>query len=67
MGEAGAEAIMPLTRGADGSLGVRAHGSARPVHITMNISTPDVDSFRRSQGQVAAQLSRAVARGQRNS
>lgn len=25
-GEAGPEAIMPLTRGADGNLGVRAHG-----------------------------------------
>ncbi|EGD6552648.1 phage tail tape measure protein, partial [Escherichia coli] len=27
MGEAGPEAIMPLTRAADGSLGVRAVGS----------------------------------------
>lgn len=67
MGEAGAEAILPLTRGADGSLGVRAQGGGRPVIVTMNITTPDVDGFRRSQGQVAAQLNRAVARGQRNS
>ena len=31
MGEAGPEAIMPLTRGADGKLGVRASGGGQPV------------------------------------
>jgi len=69
MGEAGPEAIMPLTRGPDGRLGVRAQGGggAGGVNITMNISTPDAQSFRRSQGQVAAQVSRALARGNRNS
>lgn len=65
MGEAGPEAIMPLTRGADGSLGVRAQGGA-PVNVTMNISTPDAAGFERSRGQIAARLSRAIARGQRN-
>lgn len=65
MGEAGPEAIMPLRRGPDGNLGVMAQGGAG-VHVTMNISTPDADSFRRSQSQVAAGLSRAIARGQRN-
>ncbi|MDO6455446.1 phage tail tape measure protein [Celeribacter halophilus] len=66
MGEAGAEAIMPLTRGADGKLGVQAQGGSRPVNITMNITTPDVQGFQRSQSQVAAQLSRALGRGSRN-
>lgn len=67
MGEAGPEAIMPLTRGADGRLGVAASGGGgRPVNITMNISTPDAEGFRRSQTQIAAQLNRAMARGQRN-
>ena len=32
MGEAGPEAIMPLSRGADGSLGVRTQGGGRPVY-----------------------------------
>jgi hypothetical protein len=32
----------------------------------MNISTPDVQGFQRSQTQVAAQVGRALARGQRN-
>ncbi|MEM5468557.1 phage tail tape measure protein [Celeribacter marinus] len=66
MGEAGPEAIMPLARGANGKLGVQASGGGRSVHVTMNITTPDVQGFQRSQSQIAAQLSRAVGRGQRN-
>lgn len=66
MGEAGPEAIMPLTRGADGKLGVRAEGGGRPVTVVMNISTPDAKSFQRSQSQIAAQMTRALGRGQRN-
>ena len=66
MGEAGPEAIMPLARGADGRLGVQSEGGGRPVNVVMNITTPDVQSFTRSQSQIAAQLSRALARGQRN-
>ena len=66
MGEAGPEAIMPLARGADGRLGVQAAGGGRPVTVVMNISTPDVGGFQRSQSQIAAQASRALSRGQRN-
>jgi len=65
MGEAGPEAIMPLTRGADGSLGVRAQASSG-VTVNMNISTPDVQSFARSRSQIAAGISRAIQRGQKN-
>jgi lambda family phage tail tape measure protein len=63
MGEAGPEAIMPLARGADGKLGIRGGGA---VNVTVNISTPDVQGFQQSQSQIAAMLSRAVARGHRN-
>lgn len=66
MGEAGPEAIMPLARGADGRLGVQAAGGGRAVSVVMNISTPDAAGFARSQSQIAAQLSRALARGDRN-
>ena len=65
-GEAGPEAILPLARGADGRLGVRTQGTGGGVTITMNISTPDAEGFRRSESQIAAMLSRAVSRGQRN-
>lgn len=66
MGEAGPEAIMPLARGADGKLGVRTSGGGGAVNVVMNITTPDVQGFRRSQGQIAAQMSRALGRGNRN-
>lgn len=65
MGEAGPEAIMPLARGTDGKLGVRGSGGSSPT-IVMNITTPDVQGFARSQNQIAAQMSRALGRGNRN-
>lgn len=65
MGEAGPEAIMPLSRGPDGRLGVRAQSGGN-VSVVMNVTTPDVEGFRRSQGQIAAQLGRAIGRGARN-
>jgi len=65
MGEAGPEAILPLTRGRDGKLGVRSSGGGAAT-VVMNISTPDVQGFQRSQSQIAAQMSRALGRGARN-
>nr|WP_299818580.1 phage tail tape measure protein [uncultured Jannaschia sp.] len=66
MGEAGPEAVMPLTRGTDGRLGVQASGSAAPISVQMHISTPDAQSFRRSRTQIAAEMSRALSHGARN-
>jgi phage-related minor tail protein len=66
MGEAGPEAILPLARGADGRLGVRAGGGGGAPNITINIQTPDVAGFERSQTQIAAQMGRLLARGNRN-
>lgn len=64
MGEAGPEAIMPLTRGPDGRLGVTGGGGGQTVNVTIN--TPDAASFNRSRTQIAATLARAVDRGRRN-
>lgn len=64
-GEAGAEAILPLARGSDGRLGVKAQGQGG-VSITFNVTTPDAESFRRSESQIAAMLNRTVNRGSRN-
>lgn len=65
MGEAGAEAILPLQRSADGRLGVASTGGGQPVSIVFNVSTPDAQSFRKSEAQLSGMLARAVARGSR--
>ncbi|OJF95900.1 phage tail tape measure protein, partial [Pararhizobium antarcticum] len=60
MGEAGSEAILPLKRGPDGSLGVAGAGGATTV--VFNVTATDAQSFRKSEGQIAAMLTRTVAR-----
>ncbi|MEB2847141.1 phage tail tape measure protein [Rhizobiales bacterium RZME27] len=65
MGEAGAEAILPLRRGPDGSLGVAAGGGGQAAQIVFNVTATDAASFRKSEGQISAMLARSVARGQR--
>jgi phage-related minor tail protein len=63
-GEAGPEAILPLTRGPDGRLGVACQsGGVTTIHV--QIATPDPDSFRRSENYITGQIARAVSRGQR--
>jgi lambda family phage tail tape measure protein len=64
MGEAGAEAVLPLSRGSDGKLGVRSD-AAPPLVVNFQITSPDADSFRKSEAQVTAMLARAVGRGRR--
>lgn len=64
-GEAGPEAIMPLRRGPDGRLGVAGAGGGGNS-VTIQIATPDPDSFRRSESYITGQIARAVARGQRS-
>ena len=64
-GEAGPEAIVPLTRGPDGRLGVAMSGAGQPTNVTVHIAAADAQSFRRSEAYVTGQIARAVARGQR--
>ncbi|MGR3485921.1 MAG: phage tail tape measure protein [Paracoccaceae bacterium] len=63
-GEAGPEAILPLARDAQGRLGVAGGGGA--TNVTINVTTPDAGSFRRSSSQIAAEMGRALSRGRRN-
>ncbi|MCJ8507591.1 phage tail tape measure protein [Rhizobium lemnae] len=67
MGEAGAEAILPLKRGADGALGVATSGGSGGAsgQIVFNVTATDAASFKRSEGQITAMLARSVARGRR--
>lgn len=61
VGEQGPELFLPRGGGTvlpDGSGG-------RAVSVVVNVTTPDADSFRRSRGQVAAALGRALAIGNR--
>lgn len=64
-GEAGPEAIVPLSRGPDGRLGVAAAQGSGAGQVTINIATPDPSSFRASEVYLTGQIARAVARGQR--
>lgn len=66
MGEAGAEAILPLKRGADGTLGVASSAGGGSSQIVFNVTATDAESFRKSEGQLAAMLARTVRRGHRN-
>jgi hypothetical protein len=45
---------------------VQSAGGGRAVTVVMNITTPDVQGFQRSQTQIAAQAQRMLARGQKN-
>jgi phage-related minor tail protein len=66
LGEAGPEAIVPLARGADGRLGIASTGGdRRSTAVTLNVTTPDAPSFRRSEAQLTSMLARAGGRGRR--
>jgi phage-related minor tail protein len=64
-GERGPEAILPLSRGSNGRLGVALSGGMPAPSVTVQIATPDAESFRRSEAYITGQIARAVARGQR--
>lgn len=66
VGERGAEVVagpatvVPWAK----AVGAAAQPSTQVIHF--NVTTPDAPSFARSEAQMAALVSRAVARGQRN-
>ena len=64
VGEQGPELFVPQSAGAIVPNGAGI-GAARP-QIVMNVQARDAASFLKSETQIAAMLSRALARGQRN-
>ena len=61
MGEAGAEAIMPLRRGADGKLGVEANGGAASnVVVNVDASGTQVQGNNNQAKQLGSAISAAV-------
>lgn len=65
-GEAGPEAILPLSRGSDGRLGVASNAS-QPITISMKVQASDARSFVGAEAELSAMLLRAVRRGTRAS
>jgi len=63
VGERGPELFTPAGNGAIAPNAALAPG--RPS-VTVNITTPDAQSFFRSKAQVAAMLAKAVGQGQKN-
>jgi len=63
VGEQGPELFTPAGNG--GITSNAALAGARPS-VTVNITTPDAQSFLKSKSQVAAMLAKAVGQGQRN-
>jgi tape measure domain-containing protein len=59
MGEAGPEAILPLKRGADGSLGVMASGGGGDVNVVVNVDAKGSSVEGDEQG--ANQLGRVIS------
>jgi phage-related minor tail protein len=64
-GEAGPEAIIPLSRGSDGRLGIA--GAQPSVTVNFNVTASDARSFAASEAELSAMLLRAVKRGTRAS
>jgi hypothetical protein len=62
MGEAGPEAIMPLSRGSDGKLGVvAANGNSAPKITINNYSGQEASASTDNMGNIIVEIGRAIA------
>lgn len=51
---------------ASDGFGAVGPGAFPPAPVTLNVTTPNAASFRRSEGQIAAMLARTASRGRRS-
>lgn len=58
LGENGPEAIMPLSRDADGRLGLR--GAHSQTHVNIHIETANLEGFRKSKGQLMSMTKKMI-------
>ena len=60
-GENGPEGLFPLSRGANGKLGLASGGSGgSTTNVYMTVNTPDAGSFRASDRQIASAIKRKL-------
>jgi uncharacterized phage protein (TIGR02216 family) len=66
-GAVAAPSFLPSPSASSNPVPPAAASGAAPAtpHVSINIATPDTESFRRSEAYVTGQIARAVARGQR--
>ena len=55
-----------LSRRDVADLGRDRSSALAPMVVTFNVTTPDAGSFRRAQGQIAAEMTAALERARRN-
>ena len=67
VGEQGPELFLPQSSGnIISNQNMAGFDTGRPINVNMYISTPEPQSFQRSQGQIAAAMMRAMAIARRN-
>jgi hypothetical protein len=65
-GERGRELFVPNMPSNSSSNDNNAQGGGDTIVVNLNVTTQDAASFRRSQGQIAADAARAISRAKRN-
>jgi len=66
MGEAGAEAILPLSRGSDGKLGVKSQGGGSPVNVVVNNYSNEQADVKQNGQDLEITIGRVISRDIQN-
>jgi hypothetical protein len=67
VGQSGEQSLTRIeSAGERASGGLKGLGGQRPITVVVNVTAADASSFRASQGQIAADMARAIDRASRN-